>query len=89
MTGKAARGKDNLTPELLAIFMFLFTDLRLFGPALPKWPHYGKLTGRKKETHHCHLKNGRPTYVAIWTVLDKQKKILEINYVGTHENAPY
>jgi hypothetical protein len=27
--------------------------------------------------------------VVIWTVLDKQKKIMEINYVGTHENAPY
>jgi hypothetical protein len=59
------------------------------GPAQPKWPHYGKLSGRKKEMHLCHLNKGRPTWVVIWTVLDKQKKIMEINYVGTHENAPY
>ncbi|MDR2055287.1 MAG: cytotoxic translational repressor of toxin-antitoxin stability system [Desulfovibrio sp.] len=89
ITSRAAKGRDNLPPELLAVFMFLFTELKLLGPVLPRWPHYGKISGKKKETHHCHLKNGRPAYVVIWTVLDKQKKILEITYVGTHENAPY
>jgi hypothetical protein len=36
----------------------------------------------------CHLKKGRPTYVACWTV-DKKNKVIEVYYAGTHEKAPY
>jgi mRNA-degrading endonuclease YafQ of YafQ-DinJ toxin-antitoxin module len=89
ITSRAAKGKDSLPPEILINFTTLFALLERIGPAQPKWPHYGKLSGQKKEMHHCHLNKGRPTWVVIWTVLDKQKKIMEINYVGTHENAPY
>ncbi len=32
---------------------------------------------------------GRPTYVAIWKVKDKENKIVEVKYAGTHENADY
>jgi hypothetical protein len=35
------------------------------------------------------LNSGRPTYVVIWSILNKQEKTMEIRYVGTHENAPY
>jgi hypothetical protein len=39
--------------------------------------------------HHCHLRRGNPTYVAVWEVTNKQIKLVEVRYVGTHENAPY
>ena len=50
------------------------------------WPNYGPLG---KDRHHCHLKKGRPTYVAVWEVVDKAIKIIEVTYAGTHERAPY
>jgi mRNA-degrading endonuclease RelE of RelBE toxin-antitoxin system len=88
MTKKAAKGRDNLPPEILDLFWALLQGLMLLGPVQAKWSHYGKLT-RRKETYHCHLHRGRPTYVVIWKVLDRAKKLMEVQYVGTHENAPY
>lgn len=55
------------------------------GPERFQWPNYGDLNGN----YHCHLKKGKPTYVACWSVIDKKLKQIEIYYVGTHENAPY
>jgi hypothetical protein len=43
----------------------------------------------KKDIYHCHLNSGKPRYVAIWKVVDKHKRYMEIRYVGTHENADY
>jgi hypothetical protein len=40
-------------------------------------------------SYHCHIKSGRPTYVVCWRVENKKVKIVEIFYVGTHENTPY
>jgi hypothetical protein len=28
-------------------------------------------------------------FVAVWEVIDPQQRIIEVLYVGTHENAPY
>ncbi len=53
---------------------------------LNKWPGYGKLKGTEK--YHCHLKKGNPTYVAVWKV-DKANRVVEFEYIGTHEKAPY
>lgn len=36
----------------------------------------------------CHLNEGRPTYVACWTMNKKERKI-KVFYVGSHEQAPY
>jgi hypothetical protein len=36
-----------------------------------------------------HLKKGHPTYVAIWEVANKEIKLIEVIYAGTHEKAPY
>ena len=58
---------------------------RTAGPVRGNWPHYSSLgPGR----HHCHLKKGRPTYVAVWEVRDREQRIVEVTYVGTHERAP-
>jgi len=68
----------------------LFEDLANKGPALPDWPNYGRLHGKKSvDKRHCHLQKGKPTYVCCWEVIDKQRKIIEVYYVGTHEKAPY
>ena len=88
MTRKASKGKGKLPLETQIAFLALFALLQEDGPAQPRWPHYGKFEG-KKDTYHCHLNKGRPTYVAVWRVLDKEQKIMEVRYVGTHENAPY
>jgi mRNA-degrading endonuclease RelE of RelBE toxin-antitoxin system len=63
----------------------LLSEIEVLGPVRGNWPNYSKLAGAK---HHCHLKKGRPTYVAVWTE-DKQTVTVEIIYAGTHEKAPY
>ncbi|WP_332308295.1 hypothetical protein [Desulfonatronovibrio magnus] len=50
------------------------------------WPNYSKL-GKNK--HHCHLKGGKPTYVAVWEEREEEINLVEVTYAGTHENAPY
>lgn len=76
----------SLLPEHVRIKVFaLLMDLEKSGPAV-NWPHYSKLG---TDTHHCHLKRGRPTYVACWLVISKKEKIIEVYYAGTHEKAPY
>lgn len=52
-------------------------------------PHFGKLKNRPGEVYHCHLNKGRPTYVVVWQVKDRLILLVEVTYVGTHENAPY
>ena len=89
ITGKAQKQRGKLPEDIADALLALWTELKLEGPVQPEWSHYGKLKGRKKEEHHCHLNKGRPAYVAVWQVLDKQIRLMEIKYVGTHENAPY
>ena len=90
ITNRARKGKSTLPSEIMPIFMALFRDLALLGPSLPRWPHFGKVSGQQnKDTYHCHLNRSRPTYVVIWKIVNKKEKLLEISYVGTHENAPY
>jgi mRNA-degrading endonuclease RelE of RelBE toxin-antitoxin system len=73
---------DNVKTSLVA----LIREIEEAGPVRGNWPNYSKLgIGR----HHCHLKKGRTTYVAIWKVIDKQIYLVELSYVGTHEKAPY
>jgi hypothetical protein len=64
----------------------LFLDIERNGPIRGNWSNYGKL-GRNR--HHCHLKKGHPTYVAVWEVKDYEIKLVEVTYVGSHEKAPY
>ena len=87
-TGKARKQLGRLPPDITDALSALWLDLKFSGPVQPHWPNYGKLKGRKDE-YHCHLNKGRPTYVVVWKVLDKQIRLMEIYYVGTHENAPY
>ncbi len=73
-------------PSINDVIDLLALDLTKNGPLLPDWPHFGPL----EEGHfHCHLRRGKPTYVACWRVINKKTKQIEVYYVGTHEGAPY
>ncbi len=52
------------------------------GPVRGNWPNYSRLPGNR---HHCRLKKGKPTYVAVWEDVAGQMVV----YAGTHEKAPY
>lgn len=84
ISGKAKKADKLLSKKAHAAFFQLLLDLQN-GPEAPQWPNYGKLGDF---TYHCHLKKGRPTYVACWTA-DKKNKVIEVYYAGTHEKAPY
>jgi hypothetical protein len=70
-------------------FDLLAKELEVSGPWRANWKNFGRLKGRRGEQFHCHIGSGRPTYVACWQVIEKKIYLLEVYYVGTHENAPY
>lgn len=84
VSGKAKKAKRNLPPRVYEAYL-IFLIMLENGPKILSYPNYGKLGDL---TYHCHLKKGRPTYVACWTA-DKKNKIIEVYYAGTHEKAPY
>ena len=73
-------------PSIIDTIDLLAQELALLGPHRRNWPNYSSL---ERETFHCHLKKGQPTYVACWKVVDESMKHIEVFYVGTHEGAPY
>ncbi len=91
-TSKAARRKKQLPETVAEELARLIKNMELAGPIQKDWSHFGPLKKDRNipsNSYHCHLKSGRPTYVACWQVIDKKIQIIEIFYVGTHENAPY
>jgi mRNA-degrading endonuclease RelE of RelBE toxin-antitoxin system len=82
----AEKQKSKLSKTLRQILYALIGDIEAGGPVRGDWPNYGKLSSAR---HHCHLKKGNPTYVAVWEVKDGEIKLVEVTYAGTHEKAPY
>ncbi|MEI8365514.1 MAG: hypothetical protein WCF65_03760 [Parachlamydiaceae bacterium] len=79
-------------PQVYAQFAVLAKEIEILGPYRTNWLHFsalGKRKGIPQDSYHCHVKGGKPTYVACWYIEDKKVKIVEIYYVGTHEKAPY
>jgi len=87
-TGKARKQKEKLPAAIAAALYALHKELEAEGPERVNWPHYGKIAG-KPDMRHCHLNKGRPRYVAVWKITDRSVQLMEIRYVGTHENADY
>jgi mRNA-degrading endonuclease RelE of RelBE toxin-antitoxin system len=83
---RAAKQAQRLPKRVLEIVDTLIAEIELAGPVRGGWPNYGKLGER---LHHCHLKKGHPTYVAVWEESENRIQFVEIQYVGTHEGAPY
>jgi hypothetical protein len=75
----------NLPEKILDTLERFLADIEFSGSVLGKWPNYSKLADG---CHHCHLKKGKPTYVAVWSK-DKETVTVEVIYVGPHEKAPY
>ena len=86
LSGRAVKQLAKLPQTVKVSLIALIREIEVSGPIRGNWPNYGKLGPNR---HHCHLKKGKTTYVAVWQVIDKQLTIVEIRYVGTHEKAPY
>ena len=83
---KVQRQVKRLPEKVKKTLAALLNEIQEYGPYRTAWLNYGSLGGNR---YHCHLKKGHPTYVAIWEVVDKKIKIVEVTYAGTHEKAPY
>jgi mRNA-degrading endonuclease YafQ of YafQ-DinJ toxin-antitoxin module len=86
---KASKQKAKLPKNIDDRLAALVMELIVEGPAQPEWKNYSRLTGKKGEYHHCHLNAGHPTYVVVWQVINRQVRIMEMRYAGTHENVNY
>ena len=86
LSRKADKGLTKLPARVRGALALLIADIEVDGPVRGNWPNYGKL-GPKR--HHCHLKKGQPTYVAVWEESDEGIRLVEVTYAGTHEKAPY
>ena len=86
ITDKVRKRISDLPKTVQDRLILLIRDIEAHGPVRGNWPNYGKL---KPGRHHCHLKKGHPTYVAIWEVVQREIKLIEVTYAGTHEKAPY
>lgn len=86
LSEKAEKNALRLPRFVMEALRLLIGDIAMHGPVRGNWPNYGKLD---KSRHHCHIKKGRPTYVAVWEISKNQIRLIEVKYVGTHEKAPY
>ncbi len=86
LSAKVAKKCRTLPEGVRKSLMLLAAQIEERGPVRGDWPNYSKLgPGR----HHCHIRKGRPTYVAVWEECDERVNLIEVTYVGTHEKAPY
>ena len=86
LSKRVVKALKKLPENVNASVIALIRDIESRGPVRGNWPNYSRLGGNR---HHCHLKKGKTTYVAIWRVINKEIHIVEVSYVGTHEKAPY
>lgn len=85
-TGKAWKQKEKLPARVREALFQLVRDIQAAGPVRGDWPNYSKLSDNE---HHCHIKKGQPTYVAVWREDKGRIRFVEVLYAGTHEKAPY
>jgi hypothetical protein len=93
LSTKADKQANKMPKKVLDQLTKLLKSMEISGPIQKDWPHFSSLEKSKKlvpkDSYHCHIKRGRPTYVACWQEVDKKKKSIEVFYVGTHEGSPY
>jgi len=87
-SAKAKRQAEKLPEAVQKRLKYLVEEIKVRGPVRTNWPNYGKLKGHG-DCHHCHLRKGKATYVAVWQVQDQGIRLVEVRYVGTHEKADY
>jgi mRNA-degrading endonuclease RelE of RelBE toxin-antitoxin system len=86
LSRKAEKQARKLPESVRSALFALIKEIRSAGPVRGNWSNYGKLAERR---HHCHIKKGKPTYVAVWEERAGEVHLAEVIYVGTHEKAPY
>jgi len=86
ISNKASKAIQKLPKTVKQSLFLLLREIEISGPVRGNWKNYGKLG---KDLHHCHIKKGNLTYIVIWEIKDKQIKLVEVAYAGTHEKAPY
>ena len=85
-TNRSRKQKEKLPRRVQEILFQLVREIEISGPVCGDWPNYSKLSN---DEHHCHLKKGNPTYVAVWREDRGRVRFVEVVYAGTHEKAPY
>ncbi|MGH0053414.1 MAG: hypothetical protein ACQ5SW_08515 [Sphaerochaetaceae bacterium] len=87
--------KTKIPKKIIELFVRLIDDIEENGPEQPDWMNYSKLG---EYTYHCHLNY---SWVAVWRCENdtitlevdeykKEEKVkVEVEYVGSRENAPY
>lgn len=85
-TGKAKKQTGKLPVRVREALFQLVREIQADGPVRGDWPNYSKLSDSR---HHCHIKKGQPTYVAVWREDRDRIRFVEVVYAGTHEKAPY
>jgi len=86
IAAKTEKRVTRLPGQVQKALALLIADIEVGGPVRGDWQNYSRLPGNR---HHCHLKKGRPTYVAVWEDVAGKIKIIEVVYAGTQEKAPY
>ncbi len=85
---KAVKQLRKLPPDMQGRVYALRLDLEYKGPEQISWRNYSLIVGAK-DVHHCHLNSGKPRYVAVWKVSNREVHIIEIRYVGPHGSVNY
>lgn len=86
-TNKAKNQKKDKPPvKVREVLYLLVREIEIAGPVRGDWPNYSKLSDTE---HHCHLKKGKPSYVAVWRESNDKIRLMEVIYAGSHEKAPY
>jgi mRNA-degrading endonuclease RelE of RelBE toxin-antitoxin system len=86
LSARAEKQIKRLSVNIKTRLFYLIAEIEQSGPVRGNWPNYGKLDDTR---HHCHIRKGKPCFVAVWEVTDKKINLVEVKYVGTHEKAPY
>jgi phage-related protein len=74
LSSRARKNRRNLPASIEAALKVLLAELELAGPNRANWTNHSKLA---PNVHHCHIKKGRPTYVAVWRVEKGHIKVIE------------
>ncbi|MEI6261485.1 MAG: cytotoxic translational repressor of toxin-antitoxin stability system [Deltaproteobacteria bacterium] len=86
LSTRAEKQINRLSVNVKTRLFYLLAEIEQTGPIRGNWPNYGKLD---ETLHHCHIRKGKPRFVAVWEVVDKKINLIEVRYVGTHEGARY
>ena len=86
LSTRAEKQINRLSVNVKTRLFYLLAEIERTGPIRGNWPNYGKLDDTR---HHCHIRKGKPCFVAVWEVVDTKINMIEVKYVGTHEGARY